>query len=81
MILEMDFNNELYQRLPENELEAIIRLYNPLIKKVRKFDHLDLVEFYYQDKPSKVFDIRRLDDLVIEMKQNYRQMRLAFLLK
>ena len=81
MILEMDFNNELYQRLPENELETIIKLYNPLIKRVRKHDHLEIVEFYYEDKPSKVFDIRRLDELVIEMKQNYRQMRLTFLLK
>jgi hypothetical protein len=81
MILEMDFNDELYQRLPENELEVIIRLYNPVIKRVRKHDHLGIVEFYYEDKPSKVFDIRRLDDLVIEMKQNYRNMRLAFLLK
>jgi len=81
MILEMDFNDELYQRLPENELEAIIKLYNPLIKKVRKHDHLEIVEFYYEDKPTKLFDIRQLDKLVIEMKQNYRNMRLAFLLK
>ena len=81
MILEMDFNDELYQRLPENELEAIIKLYNPLIKKVRKHDHLEIVEFYYEDKPTKLFDIRQLDKLVIEMKQNYINMRLAFLLK
>lgn len=83
MELQMENNNELYQRLPENELEAIIKLYNPLIKKVRKHDDLELVEFCYHDpqKPSKVFDIRRIDKLVLDMKINYRQMRLAFLLK
>lgn len=81
MILEMDFNNEIYIHLPENELEVIIKLYNPLIKRVRKHEHLEIVEFYYQDKPSKVFDLKRLDELVMDMKQNYREMRLAFLLK
>ena len=81
MILEMDFNNEIYRHLPENELEVIIKLYNPLIKRVRKHEHLEIVEFYYQDKPSKVFDLKRLDELVMDMKQNYREMRLAFLLK
>ena len=77
----MDFNNEIYIHLPENELEVIIKLYNPLIKRVRKHEHLEIVEFYYQDKPSKVFDLKRLDELVMDMKQNYREMRLAFLLK
>ena len=81
MILEMEHNNEIYKNLPENELEAIIKLYNPIIKRVRKHDHLEIIEFYYQDKPSKVFDIRQLDKLVLEMKQNYREMRLSFLLK
>ena len=45
MILEMEHNNEIYKNLPENELEAIIKLYNPIIKRVRKHDHLEIISF------------------------------------
>ena len=79
MTTQLDSNNH-YLELTEKELQAVAKLYDPSIIKVRKFDYLDLVEFYYDDKMPRLIDISHIPTLMRELKVLYREQRLQFIM-
>ena len=80
MIQEIN-NNDHYQYLSESELQVVVKIYNKNILKVRKFNHLDLVEFYYDDRMPKLIDINYLNTFMKNIKTSYREARLKSILE
>jgi hypothetical protein len=70
-----------YKDLDDKEILVILKLYDGSIARFNKLEALDMFVVYFKDKNSESDYIKNLNHYILDKKIEYREMRLAFLLK